>query len=167
MEYGRLGKPEPSGGSASRSLTIESTHAPQKSKLKLLLIVAATLIAASAVSAAIVVVVIRNEVDSEGGERLHYHRPSQAMSRACSKTRYPNLCVNSLIDFPGATAASGKDLVHISVNMTLQKFGRALYFASEIGNLNMNPHVRFVRKLQLISVSLFSCDLAFINFWRN
>ncbi|KAL8537932.1 hypothetical protein ACS0TY_000032 [Phlomoides rotata] len=164
MEYGRLGKPEPSSDSSSRSLTIDSIRAPQKSsKLKLLLIIAATLIAASAVAAALVVVVIRNTVDSGGRERLHYRRPSQAMSRACSKTRYPNLCVKSLLDFPGSSAASDKDLVHISVNMTLQKFGRALYLASEISTVSMNPHVRSAYEdcLELLddSVNLLSRSL--------
>lgn len=56
--------------------------------------------------------------------------------------RYQSLCVNSLVDFPGALTASDKDLVHISVNMTLQRFGRALYAASEISNLNMDLLVR-------------------------
>ncbi|KAL8542302.1 hypothetical protein ACS0TY_003243 [Phlomoides rotata] len=55
------------------------------------------------------------------GERLHYRRPSQAMSRACSKTPYPNLCVKSLLNFPG----------------------RALYFAYEISSIGMNPHARY------------------------
>lgn len=64
------------------------------------------------------------------------------MSRTCSKTRYPNLCVNSLLDFPGSTSASEPDLVHISFNMTLQRFGRALYISSEISNLEMDARER-------------------------
>lgn len=145
MEYGRLGAPEPgTGGSSTRSLTPDPTRAPTKSRLKLLLVLAATLIAASAVAAALVVVVVRNRVDDDAGgaSALHAHRPSKAVSQACGKTRYPTLCVNSFLDFPGAASASGKDLVHISVNMTLRKFGRALYSAAEISNLNMDPHVR-------------------------
>ncbi|KAK4485352.1 hypothetical protein RD792_007991 [Penstemon davidsonii] len=142
MEYGRLGKPEP-GGSSSRSLTTEPHPPPKKysSKLKLLLILAATLLVASAVSA-VVVVVIKIEENSNAEARLQHRKPSQAMSRACSRTRYPSLCLNSLLDFPGAAAASDKDLVHITVNMTLRKFGRALYYASDISNVNMDPLVR-------------------------
>ncbi|KAL0321549.1 UNVERIFIED_CONTAM: putative pectinesterase/pectinesterase inhibitor 34 [Sesamum calycinum] len=162
MEYGRLGKPEPHGGSSTRSLTADPTRAPRKSKLKLLLLLAATLIVASAVAAA-VVVVIRNRADSGAAPRLHNRRPSQALSKACSRTRYPTLCVNSLLDFPGALTASDKDLVHISVNMTLQKFGRALYSASEISNLNMDPRVRSAYEdcLELLqdSVDLLSRSL--------
>ncbi|KAL9163133.1 hypothetical protein ABFS82_06G021400 [Erythranthe guttata] len=163
MDYGRIGVPDPGGGggSSTRSLTADPTRTPPKSKLKLLLLlVAATLVVASAVSAALVVFVVRNRVD---GERLLHRRPSQAMSRACSRTRYPTLCVNSLLDFPGAAAASDKDLVHISVNMTLHKFGRALYVAAEIGNLNMDPHVRSAYEdcLELLgdSVDLLSRSL--------
>ncbi|KAK6155584.1 hypothetical protein DH2020_009832 [Rehmannia glutinosa] len=166
MEYGRLGVPDPGGGgSASRSLTPDPTRTPKNSRLKFLLILAATLIVASVVSAALVVDVIRSRVDSGGGgaARLHSRRPSQAMSRACSRTRYPTLCVSSLLDFPGAVAASDKDLVHISVNMTLQKFGRALYVAAEISNLNMDPRVRSAYEdcLELLedSVDLLSRSL--------
>ncbi|KAI3458010.1 hypothetical protein Pfo_014673 [Paulownia fortunei] len=166
MEYGRLGKPEPGGGSSTRTLTTDPIRTPKNSKLKLLLVLAATLMVASVVSAALVVV-IRNRVDSGVGARLHNRRPSQAMSRACSRTRYPTLCVNSLLDFPGALTASDKDLVHISVNMTLQKFGRALYVASEISNLNMDPHVRSAYEdcLELLddSVDLLSRSLTSVS----
>ncbi|KAH6822166.1 Plant invertase/pectin methylesterase inhibitor superfamily [Perilla frutescens var. hirtella] len=165
MEYGRLGIPEStSAGSSSLSLTPDPTRVPKRSRLKLFLLVATTLIAASAVSAALVVLVVRTRVDdSSGAAALHSHRPSQAMSKACSKTRYPTLCVNSLLDFPGAATASGKDLVHISFNMTLRKFGRALYSAAEISNLKMDPHVRSAYDdcLELLedSVSLLSRSL--------
>ncbi|KAL1532029.1 putative pectinesterase/pectinesterase inhibitor 34 [Salvia divinorum] len=142
MEYGRLGAPEPtSGGSSSRSLTPDPTRAPTKSRLNLLLLLAlaAALIVASAVAALLVVDVARSRADESA---LHARRPSRAVSQACGSTRYPNLCVRSLLDFPGAATASGKDLVHISVNMTLRKFGRALYSAAEISSLKMNPLVR-------------------------
>ena len=146
MEYGRLGPPEPtSGGSSTRSLTPDPTRAPKKSRLKLLLLLAATLLAASAVAASLVALVVRNRVDDSSGASsaaLHARRPSKAISYACGRTRYPTLCVNSLLDFPGAASASGKDLVHISVNMTLRKFGRALYSVAEISNLKMDPRVR-------------------------
>ncbi|XP_041998667.1 probable pectinesterase/pectinesterase inhibitor 34 [Salvia splendens] len=145
MEYGRLGAPEPtSGGTSTRSLTPDPTRAPKKSRLKLLLLLAATLLAASAVAASLVALVVRNRVDdsSRASSALHARRPSKAISYACGRTRYPTLCVNSLLDFPGAASASGKDLVHISVNMTLRKFGRALYSVAEISNLKMDPRVR-------------------------
>ncbi|KAK6121822.1 hypothetical protein DH2020_044435 [Rehmannia glutinosa] len=156
--YGRLGKSDP-GGSSIRSQTTDPTPTPKKPKLKILLIVTATFLLAFAVSTA-VAVVIRSK---SGGASLHNRRPSQAMSRACSRTRFPTLCVNSLLDFPGALTASDKDLVHISVNMTLQKIGRALYSASEITNLDMDPHVRsaYVDCLELLddSVDLLSRSL--------
>ncbi|GFP81107.1 probable pectinesterase/pectinesterase inhibitor 61 [Phtheirospermum japonicum] len=163
MEYGRLGPPEPGSlGSSSRSLTPNHIRTPKKSKLKLLLILAATLVFASAAAAA-VAVLVRNRADSGGGAQLHSRRPSQAISRACGRTRYPNLCVDSLLDFPGAAGASEKDLVHISVNATLRRFGHALYSASEISNLNMDPRVRsaFEDCLELLddSVDLLSRSL--------
>lgn len=154
MDYGRLGIPEPTSGTAStRGLTPDPTRAPPKksSRIKLLLLLAATLLAASAVAAAFVVFAARNRAgDSASSAAVHGRRPSLAMSKACGKTRYPTLCVNSLLDFPGASAASAKDLVHISVNMTLRKFGRALYSAAEISNLNMDPHVRSAAELHCV-----------------
>ncbi|XP_051121561.1 probable pectinesterase/pectinesterase inhibitor 34 [Andrographis paniculata] len=153
MEYGRLGKPEP-GGSSTRSLASE----PKRSKIRILVFLAATLLVASAVSA-VLVVVIRNRANS-GRAKL---KPSQAMSRTCSRTRYPTLCLDSLLEFPGAVTASDKDLVHISVNMTVQKVGRALYSASEISNLDMDSHVRsaYADCLELLedSVDLLSRSL--------
>ncbi|KAK4403672.1 putative pectinesterase/pectinesterase inhibitor 34 [Sesamum angolense] len=117
---------------------------------------------ASAISAALFVV-IRNRANSGAGARLHNRRPSQAMSRACSRTLYPSLCLNSLLDFPGAITASDQELVHISVNMTLQKVGRALFSASEIRNLDMDPRVRsaYMDCLELLddSVDLLSRSL--------
>ncbi|KZV31026.1 putative pectinesterase/pectinesterase inhibitor 34-like [Dorcoceras hygrometricum] len=137
MDYGRLGPAEPKGSSAP-SVDSEPNLRPRKSKLKLVLILAATLMVASAVCA-VLVVTIRNTATAA---KLHRRRPSQAMSRTCGKTLYPSLCLDSLIDFPGALAASEKDLVHISVNMTLQRVDRALYHASEFTNLPMGSHER-------------------------
>ncbi|XP_027162128.1 probable pectinesterase/pectinesterase inhibitor 34 [Coffea eugenioides] len=137
MGYGRLVS-EP-GGSSSRQMLPDpsdqpTTSTPRKSKLKPLIILAAILIVASAISAA-VVVALRNKASSHAA--LH-RKPSRAISRTCSKTRYPALCVDSLLDFPGALTASDKDLVHITVNMTLQRLGKALYDVSDIGYVAMD-----------------------------
>ncbi|XP_073031182.1 probable pectinesterase/pectinesterase inhibitor 61 [Primulina eburnea] len=137
MEYGRLGPTEPKGSSAP-ILNNEPTLKPKKSKLKLLLILAATVMVASAICAALVVT-LRNTATAEKLRRRH---PSQAMSRTCSKTLYQSLCLDSLLDFPGALGASDKDLVHISFNMTLQRVGRALYHASGFTNLPMGSYER-------------------------
>ncbi|XP_073315725.1 probable pectinesterase/pectinesterase inhibitor 61 [Primulina huaijiensis] len=142
MEYDRLGKPEPLG-SSNRSLPAEPSATPKKSKLKILLILASTLMVASAISAALVVVIRSNRNSStSAAARFKIRRPSQAISRTCSMTRYPTLCVDSLVDFPDAMDASEKDLVHISLNVTLHRFDRAIYLASNITNLLMDSHVR-------------------------
>ncbi|XP_075502349.1 putative pectinesterase/pectinesterase inhibitor 34 [Primulina tabacum] len=158
MEYGRLEKTHSGGDSSARSLTPDSERAPKRSKLKLLLLIlAATLVAASAVSAAFVVVFWNNASSGEGDETLRIRRPSVALSRTCSLTRFQSLCVSSLIDFPGAAAASDRDLVHISFNMTLQKFGHALYSASDISNIQMDAHVRSAYQdcLELLDDSVY------------
>lgn len=142
MGYGRLGSSEPGSSkpetAQDNATSSSTTH--RRSKIKFLLIFAATLIVASGVSVA-VLVGLRTRASGESEAQSH-RKPSQAMSRTCSRTRYPTLCVNSLLDFPGSTTATDIDLVHISVNMTLQHFGRALYTSAEISNLQMDTRVR-------------------------
>ncbi|KAF8008529.1 hypothetical protein BT93_K2252 [Corymbia citriodora subsp. variegata] len=107
-------------------------------KLVLLSLLALALLLASAISAILLVGIrTRASAGSRGGRR-----PTQAISRTCAKARYPDLCVNSLLDFPGSTAASEQDLVHISFNMTLQHFNKALYQSSGMNYLEMEPIAR-------------------------
>ncbi|XP_059667240.1 probable pectinesterase/pectinesterase inhibitor 61 [Cornus florida] len=146
MEYGRLGSTVPN---SSKSEPIPSQHKEATSmtqkgtrsrKQKLLLALALTFIVASAVSVALILGLRTKASDKTGG--MYHRKPTQSISRTCSKTRYPTLCVNSLLDFPGALTANDQDLVHISVNVTLQRFGKALYVSSDISNINMDTHVR-------------------------
>ncbi|KAK1380399.1 hypothetical protein POM88_027143 [Heracleum sosnowskyi] len=135
MGYGRLGSSERYASSTSVD-PATSSPPPRNSKLKFLLIFAATLIVACGVSVA-VLVALRNKATGDNIDLPAHRKPSKAMSRVCSKTRYPTLCVDSLLDFPGSTTASNIDLVHISVNMTLRHFGRALSASAEINNLQI------------------------------
>lgn len=104
-------------------------------------LVAVVLLLASAVTAA--VLVTRRSTASGAGADLPIHRqPTSAIDRTCSRTTYPKLCVNSLINFPGAAAAGERDLVPISINATLQRFHRAIYGASTIAGRPMHPLAR-------------------------
>ncbi|KAA8533601.1 hypothetical protein F0562_030965 [Nyssa sinensis] len=138
MGYGRLGSTEPNSSQAEPlpNQQEKSTSTPPSAKrrtLKVLLVISVVFIVASAVSA-VVVYGLRARASGGFGGR----KPTQAISRTCSRTQYPSICINSLLDFPGALSADEHDLVHISVNMTLQRLGRALYVSSEINNLNMD-----------------------------
>ncbi|CAA7397487.1 unnamed protein product [Spirodela intermedia] len=64
-------------------------------------------------------------------------KPSEAISRTCAMTRYPALCISSLVNFPGAMAVPQNELVHVAVNVTLRHVGRAFYRAAAIANLQM------------------------------
>ncbi|KAM7499767.1 hypothetical protein LguiA_024181 [Lonicera macranthoides] len=140
MSYGRLGVPE------SGSSQIEAMPKPKQepeivtkpcstpiSKLRLLSFISLTLIVGSALSVGLVIG-LRTKASAASQTNIH-RKPTQAISRTCSRTLYPTLCVNSLLDFPGSLTATDSDLVHISVNLTLQHFGKALYVSSEINNL--------------------------------
>ncbi|XP_057464131.1 probable pectinesterase/pectinesterase inhibitor 34 [Actinidia eriantha] len=137
MEYGRLGKSE-QGSSKTEPLPNEQHFDTSKKSptLKLLLVFSVAFLVVSAVSVAGIVVL---RARASGGSAP---KPSVAISRTCSRTRYPNLCVNSLVDFPGALSATERDLVPISVNVTLRRFGHALSLSTEINNLDMDAHLR-------------------------
>ncbi|GFY84080.1 plant invertase/pectin methylesterase inhibitor superfamily [Actinidia rufa] len=137
MDYGRLGKSELGSSKTEPPPNEQHVDKLQKSpRLKVLLVFSITFLVASAVSVAVIVVL---RARAAGGSAP---KPSVAISRTCSRTRYPNLCVNSLVDFPGALSASERDLVPISVNVTLRRFGHALSLSSEINNLDMDVYLR-------------------------
>ncbi|XP_052187567.1 probable pectinesterase/pectinesterase inhibitor 34 [Diospyros lotus] len=138
MGYGRLESTE-AGSSQPDQLGGESRPrlSSKRQAVKLILVLSAFLIVVSAVSFSLVVG-LRTRASEPGLRR----RATLAISRTCSRTQYPDLCVESLLDFPGSLSASERDLVHISVNMTLQRFDKALYVSSAISNLAMDAHVR-------------------------
>ncbi|CAN4102328.1 unnamed protein product [Withania somnifera] len=156
MDYARVGKPKPKDLSRREILpkfeenaTSRPNHWPQ---LKILLIFSGILILASAISATILVT-----VRSKTAGTMHHIKPTQAISRTCSRTRFPTLCLNSLHEFPGALTASDADLVHISVNVTLQRFGKAFYMASDINSLDMDKRTRSAYEdcLELLEDSVY------------
>lgn len=144
MDYGRLGKTEPTSSKSEPlpNQQDDATSLPKTTtkryRIKLLLVFALAFLVASAVSVSVVVGIRARASGVYRGDR----KPTVAISRTCSRTRYQSLCVNSLLDFPGATSADEHDLVHISVNMTLRRVGRALSASSDINNLAMDLHVR-------------------------
>nr|XP_043631576.1 probable pectinesterase/pectinesterase inhibitor 34 [Erigeron canadensis] len=160
MEYGRLGKYQPGKNRPEAPLKPpvyyyspnmntnddDQTSSNRKTKCRRSGL-AILLFAAIVVSVGLVVLVVNHRHDNNGGPHRPsssmIHHPTEAMSRACSKTRYRNLCLNSLLKFPGSLdAASDKDMVHISVNMTLQRVGKALYASAGLNNVQMNTRVR-------------------------
>ncbi|KAF7816691.1 putative pectinesterase/pectinesterase inhibitor 61 [Senna tora] len=147
MEFGRIGPSDPGGSSRrsdapiiARPNTSSSFSSRNKNKLIILSILAGLLIVASAISA---VLVVRGRGGGSGPNGPDIRgKPTQAISRTCSKTQFPSLCVQSLLEFPGSTTASEEELVHISFNMTLQHLSKALYTSSGISYVQMDPRVR-------------------------
>ena len=143
MEYGRLG-PSETGGSSRRSTATDIAKPTpansSKKKIIMLSVLAGVLIVASAISA-VLVIGIRARASGQNGPNIR-GKPTQAISRACSKTRFPALCIDSLLQFPGSTTASEQDLVHISFNMTLQHLSKALDSSNTINYVQMDPRER-------------------------
>ncbi|KAJ4951430.1 hypothetical protein NE237_028262 [Protea cynaroides] len=143
MGYGRLKSSESIGSFRSQPEAPTTSTSKNKGNRRLIIIVGilAFVLLVAAVASAGLVIILRPK---STGESVHGIRgkPTQSISKTCSKTRYPDLCVNSLVDFPGALDAGERDLVHISVNMTLQRVGKALYDVSDIANLQMDTLVR-------------------------
>ncbi|XVE58377.1 hypothetical protein DITRI_Ditri04bG0164900 [Diplodiscus trichospermus] len=140
MGYDRL-RPAEAGGSGDPQRQYEEPRAKNnKKKLLVVSVIALALIIVSAVCAGLVIG-LRKEGADHVGTAIR-RKPTQAISKTCSKTRFPNLCLNSLLEFPGSLTASEQDLVHISFNVTLQHFSKALYMTTSISYLQMDPRVR-------------------------
>ncbi|CAN6923654.1 unnamed protein product [Brassica oleracea var. botrytis] len=150
MGYERLGPSKPSGSvtattapapnvnQVSTSTQPENTNRRRKKLLVSSIVVAFALILAAAIFAG-----VRSNVNSSQHVPGLARKPSQAISKACEPTRFPELCVDLLMDFPGSLAASSaKDLIHVTVNMTLHHFSHALYSSSSFSFLDMPPRVR-------------------------
>lgn len=169
MEYGKLGFSDPVVGQSRHHLTqpeVAPSATPQskrKRKVVLLVILSITLLVASAVSAGVLIGVRKR--DSDQSDSLIHRKPTQAISRTCSKTLYPSLCVDSLLNFPGSLTASESDLVHISFNMTLQHLSKALYSTSVISYIQMEPLERsaFDDCLELLEDSIDAFSRALLS----
>ncbi|XP_044473291.1 probable pectinesterase/pectinesterase inhibitor 61 [Mangifera indica] len=161
MGYGRLHPPLNDHDHATSAPSIPST--PRKDKK--LIFISALAIALIVISLVAAILFVGFKSRAGSGPRNH-RKPTQAISRTCSKTLYPTICVNSLLDFPGSLTASEQDLVHISFNMTLQHFSKALYSTSGISNLQMDTRVRsaFDACLELLddSVDALTLSLGFV-----
>ncbi|XWS50360.1 hypothetical protein CRYUN_Cryun12cG0081300 [Craigia yunnanensis] len=140
MGYDRLRPSEPGSGLPQQQQQQQQHEEPRaknnKKKLVCISVIALVMIILSAVCAGLVIGL------REGGADPIRRKPTQAISKTCSKTRFPNLCVNSLLEFPGSLTASEQDLIHISFNMTLQHFSKALYSTSSFSYVQMEPRVR-------------------------
>lgn len=145
MKYGKLGETEPHGVTTTKCCCCTA---------KSFLLVAAIVLLISGIIAGLV-------VGLTGSSTEPHRNWSQAVSHACDHTRFPTLCVDTLLDSPGALSAqSNHDLVHISVNLTLHRFSRALDFATEINNLPMDPKSRSAYEdcLELLEESIELLD---------
>ncbi|PIA48975.1 hypothetical protein AQUCO_01300088v1 [Aquilegia coerulea] len=83
-------------------------------------------------------------------------KTTMAISKTCSRTRYPSLCTHSLLTVPDSLNATESQLVHISLSTTLRRMNLALYGASAIANAQMGTRVRsaFEDCLELLEDSM-------------
>ncbi|KFK34211.1 hypothetical protein AALP_AA5G115200 [Arabis alpina] len=145
MGYERL---EPSKPRGSVTTTTTSPPAPNQhqettNRTRKKLLVSSIILAFTLIIAAAIFAGIRTQVKSSQHVPGLARKPSQAISKTCKLTRFPELCVDSLMNFPGSLAASSsKDLIHVTVNMTLHHFSHALYSSSAFSYLDMPPRVR-------------------------
>ncbi|THU45677.1 hypothetical protein C4D60_Mb02t20500 [Musa balbisiana] len=150
MGYGRLGSSESVPSVSDLHPSRDASATRKRRFLWLTVVFAVFLLVASGVSVGLVV---RGRMRSNSPAT---RAPTQAIARACSLTRYPALCVSSLLDFPGALQAGERDLVHISLNMTLHRVAAALYGTSAIAGFAMDRLARaaFDDCMELLEESL-------------
>ncbi|CAO2838628.1 unnamed protein product [Amaranthus hypochondriacus] len=106
----------------------------------ILLLIGALLIIAAACGILAAAKILRKP---HNNNPLSGHGTTRVIQEVCGVTRFPELCLSSLASFPGAMAAGDPlEVAHISVNMTLIRFGAALSASTEIRNLNMDSMTR-------------------------
>ncbi|XP_022773879.1 probable pectinesterase/pectinesterase inhibitor 34 [Durio zibethinus] len=145
MEYDRLRPSQPGGSGLPQQQQQQQEYEEpmaknKKRKLVCVSVIALAMIVVSAVCAGLLIGLRGGGADPVGTQIRR--KPTQAISKTCSKTRFPSLCVNSLLEFPGSLTASEQDLVHISFNMTLQHFSKALYLTTSLFYVLMDTRVR-------------------------
>ncbi|XP_021764009.1 probable pectinesterase/pectinesterase inhibitor 61 isoform X1 [Chenopodium quinoa] len=164
QNYGRL-IPTPS----ARITELESTTTPKPpSKTRtcqiLLLLAGALLIIATACGIPVAMKSMRRApAGSSPGPGT-----TRVIRKACGMTRFPEICQSTLAKFPGAVFAKDPlQVAHISVNMTLQKFGVALGESTEIRNWEMDTWMRSAYEdcLELLddSVDLLGRSLLYVS----
>ncbi|KAK8913917.1 putative pectinesterase/pectinesterase inhibitor 34 [Platanthera zijinensis] len=142
MDYGELGPTESTRSFPDLPLTRSTATDPVRRHRRrrfLLLAITATLFLAA--SAALVSTLLLRSKDRGHAGRLN-RTPTEAISQTCKLTQYPELCISSLVNFPGALEAGKTQLVHISLNMTHQRVNGALYAASSISGVTMDRLAR-------------------------
>ncbi|KAJ4875690.1 putative pectinesterase/pectinesterase inhibitor 61 [Raphanus sativus] len=140
MGYDRLG---PSGSVSNPTQKDPATSLPElqkrTKKTKLILFTLAVLVVAVVCFG--IFAGIRAVGSDQHAPKLN-RKPTREISQTCSKAQYTNLCIDTLLDFPGALTADENQLIHISFNATLQSFSKALYSSSTISYAQMPPRVR-------------------------
>ncbi|XP_031503959.1 probable pectinesterase/pectinesterase inhibitor 34 [Nymphaea colorata] len=137
--YRKMGKLEQGSEASLETGQVDmADNSKRKKRLALLCIVAMAFLLASGVAVGLYVRSRR----SGSGSRQGAIQPSQEIVLACRQTLYPNLCIDSLVAYPGAQSAGKSDLVRISVNMTLQHVGRAFTGLTELAGVSMTGIAR-------------------------
>ncbi|KAF0917542.1 hypothetical protein E2562_020919 [Oryza meyeriana var. granulata] len=127
MAHATLGSHEPT---RPRLRCAEGRH--RRRLLVVLCIVGVALAVGVAVSVAIAVLGRSRLTSGERGAPRG-SAPTEAITRTCGVTLYPELCVSALMGFPGADGAGDAELVPMSLNATHRRVVDALYNATALG----------------------------------
>uniref|UniRef100_A0A0E0JG24 Pectinesterase n=1 Tax=Oryza punctata TaxID=4537 RepID=A0A0E0JG24_ORYPU len=128
MAHATLGSPEPA---KPRLRCADGGH--RRRLLVVLCIVGLALAVGVAVSVAIAVLGRSRMTSSGGGRAPRGRAPTEAIARTCGVTLYPELCVSTLMGFPGAVGAGDAELVPMSLNATHRCVVDALFNATALG----------------------------------
>eukprot|EP01018_Ginkgo_biloba_P037216 Gb_25439 [translate_table: standard] len=90
---------------------------------------------------AVVPVVVGATVNT-GNEHHGWKTVSKFVKSACSQTRYPDMCVSSMVSYPGYQTASPKDMMNIAVQASIERAKKAHSFAMSLTNNAMSTKER-------------------------
>lgn len=125
MAHAKLGSPE------STQPRLGCAEGRRYRLLVVVSIIGVALTVGLAVSVAIAVVG-RLRLTS-GGRPSTGRAPTEAITRTCGVTLYPELCISALMGLPGAASAGNAELVPMSLNMTHRRVVDALYNVTGLG----------------------------------
>eukprot|EP01018_Ginkgo_biloba_P036794 Gb_22360 [translate_table: standard] len=93
---------------------------------------------------AVVSVVVGATVNTKNDKVEHHgwKTVSKFVKSACSQTRYPDMCVSSMVSYPGYRTASTKDMMSIAVQASMEAAKKAHSFAMSLTNNAMSKKER-------------------------
>eukprot|EP01018_Ginkgo_biloba_P023488 Gb_21388 [translate_table: standard] len=157
--------PLPSYGKLSDLAQAEAKRIKSRRRTAIAIALSAVVLVAAIISIT-VGITVGSKKSSHGDNG--WKKSSRQIDLACSQTLYPELCVSTLVSYPGAMEAKTKDLAHITVNVTMNRVQKTYGFALNMINQAMEYKERmaFEDCLELLEDTMEQINVSLANIGR-